>query len=209
MAIREWIIPRDKRFFDMADRQSEKVREGVLILHEMLHDSDGIDEKCARLREVEHEADMIVHDIFHELNKTFITPIDREDISNLTSRLDDIIDCAFVASKRIQLYDIDTPTREMKELSQCLVTAIDHIVGALSEMRRLKNTKEMKEFCIHINSLENQADEIMTTALSKLFKEKDAIRIIQLKEIYECLELATDKCEDVANVINGILIKYG
>lgn len=209
MGIKEWIIPQEKKFFDMSNQQAAKIREGVLLLYELLNNFKDIEQKRAKLKAIEHEADNIVHCIFNRLNKVFITPIDREDISQLTSRLDDIMDRTYAVANRIYLYNIKAPTQPMKEFSQCLVNAMDHIVHAVYRLRYLKNTKEMVSFCVEIHRIENQADEILNNAVSQLFKENNPIKIIQLKEIYEHLEVATDKCEDVANVISNILIKHG
>lgn len=209
MGFKEWIIPQEKKFFDMADQQAEKIQEGIVLLQNTLNNFNNLEQKRAEIKRVEHESDKIVHDIFQELNKSFITPIDREDISELTSRLDDIMDYAYAAVNRIYLYNIKEPTPPMKELAQCLANAMNQIINALSKLRHLKNSKEIGSCCIEINRLENQADEILNNAMSQLFKENDPIKIIKLKEVYECLEFATDKCEDVANVINNILVKHG
>ncbi len=148
-----------------------------------------------------------MHNILNELNSTFITPIDREDISDLTSRLDDIIDNTYAAVNRIHLYNIKATTKPMKELSQCLVSMMDQLMLILSKIHDGKNSEEILKGCIEINRLENVADETLNHAMAELFKEKDVMKIIKLKEVYEYLETATDKCEDVANVISDILMK--
>ncbi len=209
MGIKELLIPQEKKFFDLINTQAAKIQEGVLLLDELMGNFNGIAEKRAKLRSIEHDADMIVHTIFHELNKTFITPIDREDVSQLTSRLDDIMDYAYGVANRLYLYEIKEPTKAMKDFSQCLVKLVEKIVFALGKLKELKNSKEIQDACIEINSLENTADEILSNAVSELFKEKDVIKIIKLKEIYEAFETATDRCEDVADIITDVVAKNG
>ncbi len=207
MKFKEFFIPQEKKFFEMINQQAAKIQGGVVLLQELLNDFTHIEQKRAKLKEVEHEADKLVHNIFYELNSTFITPIDREDIAELTSGLDDIMDNTYAAANRIYLYEISEPTKAMKELVQCLRTIIDQLVIMLSKFQDLKNSRETNDFCIEINRLENVADEIYTQALAELFKGKDSIQIMKLKEIYEYLENATDSCEDVANTISDILVK--
>ena len=209
MGLKELLIPQEKKFFDLINEQAAKIQEGVNLLDEMLKDFKGIEQKRAKLKELEHEADMLVHNIYHELNKTFITPIDREDISQLTSRLDDIMDYAYGVANRIHLYEIKEPTKPMKEFSQTLVSLVNQIVIALGKLPAMKNTKELQEACIEINRLENLADEILGNSVSELFREKDVIKIIKLKEIYEAFETATDRCEDVADIITDVVAKNG
>ncbi len=209
MGIKEFFIPQEKKFFDLINQQAAKIQEGVLLLDEMMKDFKDVDKKRSKLKELEHEADMLVHGIYHELNKTFITPIDREDISQLTSRLDDIMDYTYGVANRIYLYEIKEPTKPMREFSQTLVSLVNQIVIALGKLPAMKNTDELQEACIEINRLENLADEILGQSVSELFKSKDAIMIIKLKEIYEALENATDRCEDVADIITDVVAKNG
>jgi len=210
MGIKEWIIPQEKKFFDMLNEQAAKIKEGTAIFNGLVaSDLQNIEQKRAALKRIEHEADNIVHNIYYHLNKTFITPIDREDISELTNCLDDIIDITNSAANRIYLYKIEKPSGQMKLLSKTLLDAVEQVASALACIRDMKNAKEIKNTCIEINRLENVADDIMNQALADLFKEEDAVKLIKFKEIYESLEAAIDKCEDVADIISDILVKHG
>jgi len=205
--IKEFFIPKEKKFFNMINQQAMKIQEGILLMQDMVNNFDNIEQRRIKMKNIEHEADQFVHNILNELNSTFITPIDREDISALTFRLDDIMDNSYAAVNRIHLYGIKAVTIPMKELSQCLVSMMEQLLLILSKMHDGKNSEEIRRRCIEINRLENVADETLNHAIANLFKEKDTMDIIKLKDIYEYLEIATDKCEDVANVISDILIK--
>ncbi|MBN1502508.1 DUF47 family protein [Candidatus Woesearchaeota archaeon] len=210
MGLKEWIIPQEKKFFDMFIAQAKKIQEGVLLLQDIMHNNfDDIEEKRAKLKEIEHETDKIVHHIFHELNRSFITPIDKEDISKLASTLDDIIDNIYVAVNRICLYKIDKPSDGMKEFSQCLADAMKEINHIFSFLRNLNNVRKISASCIEVHRIENYADDLQNKILLNLFKEQDPIDIIKLKDIYSSLEFATDKCEHVAIIVHDILVKHG
>jgi uncharacterized protein len=205
--IKEFFVPQEKKFFNMINQQAMKIQEGILLVQDMVNNFDNIEQRRIKVKNIEHEADQFVHSILNELNSTFITPIDREDISALTFRLDDIMDNSYAAVNRIHLYDIKAATMPMKELSQCLVSMMEQLILILSKMHDGKNSEEIRRRCIEINRLENVADEILNHAMANLFKEKNTMEVIKLKDVYEYLENAADKCEDVANVISDILIK--
>ncbi|MDI6806350.1 MAG: DUF47 family protein [Candidatus Aenigmarchaeota archaeon] len=208
MGFREWLLPKDHRFFDMLENQAQVVFKGSSILAESLNSSNGIGigEKVKLIKKVEQEGDEIVHEIAEGLNRTLITPIDREDISNLSSRLDDVLDKIHAAASRINIYGIN-PNKTILKLSNVLVTSTDILNKAVRNMRNPKKFEETENYCIEINRLENEADSILHSSLSELFKEKDILKIIKLKEIMEFLEEATDRCEDAANTISDIIVK--
>ncbi len=211
MGLREWIVPREKRFFDMIDKQAAKIKEGTAILIQLLENPQDIEQKRKQLKDVEREADRIVHNIFSELNKTFITPIDSEDISILTTRLDDVLDYIYASANRFFLYNAK-PDSHTHALAVIVSKAVDQLIRALFVMRNMNKTGEIEECCIEIHELENQADEILNNAVAGLFSNTgqiETIEVIKLKEIYEYLEIITDRCEDVTDIIRRIVIKHG
>ncbi len=207
MGLKEWILPQDKHFFNMLENESQNVLDGSNAFLEMLKNYDNIEEKQQKIKDIEHQGDDFVHEIFEELNKTFITPIDHEDISKLASAFDDVLDYIDGTATRFVLYDIQKPEENMIKLAEVLVKQTTELNIALSGLRNIKNPKEIEKRCIEVNRLENIADDIYKTSVADLFKRKDAIEIMKLKEVYERIEFATDKCEDAANVISDIVVK--
>ena len=207
MGLKEWILPQDKHFFNMLENESQNVLDGSTAFLELLKNYENIKEKQQRIKDIEHQGDDFVHEIFEELNKTFITPIDHEDISKLASAFDDVLDYIDGTATRLVLYDIRTPEENMIKLAEVLVRQATELKQALTGLRNLKNPKEIERRCIEVNRLENMADDLYKTSVAELFKRKDAIEIMKLKEVYERLEFATDKCEDAANVISDIVVK--
>ncbi len=207
MGLKEWILPQDKHFFNMLENESNNVLDGSKAFLDMLKNYENIKEKAQKIKDIEHQGDDFVHEIFEELNKTFITPIDHEDISALASAFDDVLDYIDGTATRLVLYEIEKPEENMVKLAEVLVTQATELNIALSGLRNLKNAKEIEKRCIEVNRLENVADDIYKTSVAQLFKRKDAIEIMKLKEVYERLEFATDKCEDAANVISDIVVK--
>jgi hypothetical protein len=207
MGLKEWIIPQDKLFFNMLENVSENVLSGSVAFLDMLKNYENIKEKQKRIEDIEHQGDDFVHEIFEELNKTFITPIDHDDISKLASAFDDVLDYIDDAATIFVLYDIQKPEENMIKLAEVLLQQTTELRHALSGLRNIKNPREIEEICIEVNRLENVADDLYKTSVANLFKRKDAIEIMKLKEVYERLEFATDNCEDVANVISDIVVK--
>jgi hypothetical protein len=207
MGLKEWIIPQDKHFFDMLESESKNVLVGSTALLDMLKRYEKIVEKQRKIKSIEHRGDNIVHEIFEALNKTFITPIDHEDISVLASALDDILDNIDGTATRLTLYEIESPKENMANLAQVLVKQVTELNTAISDLRNRKNADRIEKRCIEVNRLENVADDIYKESIAKLFKRKNAIEIMKLKEVYERLEFATDRCEDAANVISDIVAK--
>ena len=150
----------------------------------------------------------MVHDIFSELNKTFITPIDREDITKLTSSLDDILDNLEAVSERLIIYEIKRPPKYMLEFAQILQKTTRNVNEGIHLLRNFKDAKQIRGFCRDVNTLENEGDILLRKATADLFTKKDPIEIIKTKELYDDLEAAIDRCEDVADVIGDILVKY-
>jgi uncharacterized protein Yka (UPF0111/DUF47 family) len=207
MGLKEWLIPQDKHFFNMLENESKNVLDGSLAFLEMLNNYENIKEKQHKIKDIEHQGDDFVHEIFEELNKTFITPIDHEDISALASAFDDVLDFIDGTAARLVLYDITKPEENMIKLAEVLVKQTTELNQALCGLRNIRNPKDIEKRCIEVNRLENVADDIYKNSVAELFKRKDAIEIMKLKEVYERLEFATDKCEDAANVISDIVVK--
>jgi predicted phosphate transport protein (TIGR00153 family) len=205
-----FFIPKDKKFFVLFGKASENLVAISKKFNELLNTGapDKRVELIKAIADLEHVGDNITHEIFTELSTNFITPFDREDISYLASSLDDIVDYIHGSAKRLQLYKIDDYTLEMQQLAEVIEKSAIEVNAAISNLKGLQNVVRLKEALVRINSLENQADDIFDGAIAKLFiEEKDAIKIIKVKEVLANMETATDKCEDVANVIETILIK--
>lgn len=207
MGLKEWLIPQDKIFFDILEKQSFTALDGANKLMDMLQNPVNLDFKIKELKDVEHQGDKLIKDVFVELNKTFITPIDREDIVLLTSRFDDILDSIYASANRIFLYQVQ-PTKAMIELTDVIIRSTKELNTAMIHLRTMKNIDMLEKCRLEVNRLENAADDILNKTLAELFKGTDAVDIMKHKEIIDFLELASDKCEDVANVIGDILVRH-
>jgi uncharacterized protein len=204
------LLPRETSFFDFFERHAALTIQGTKEFEELAKGGGPVGPRAKRIKEIEHETDVITHDCVTALHGTFITPIERDDIHRLITRMDDIMDYVEAASERIALYELTEMTPEIRELARVLVKATEKIQEALRGLRDMKHAKLVQEKCIEINSLENEADAILRIAVARLFKEeKNPITIIKWKEIYEALEEATDRCEDVANIIEGVILEHG
>jgi hypothetical protein len=207
MGFKEWIIPQSKHFFDMLEQQADIVLEGSEALLDMVKNFNNVAQKRDKIKDIEHKGDEMVHTIAEALTRTFVLPIDQEDISKLTSRLDDILDYVEAASHRIWSYEIKSIPPDMIKLTEVIVTSSKEVNHAVKDLKNFKKKNEILKHCIEINRLENTGDDITHVAVAELFKKYDAVDIIKLKEIYEYLEEATDKCEDAADVIKDVFMK--
>lgn len=202
------LLPHDTSFFTLFEAQGKKTVEGCRAFQQMIGDPTALDGKAQRIKAIEHECDEITHAVVAALHKTFITPIDRNDIYRLITKMDDIMDLVEAAAERLALYEMTIISQDAVDLAQCLVSSAEHVLGAVSGIRNLQKPSMILEHCIEINRLENAADSMLRSALARLFREeKDPISVIKWKEIYETLEAATDRCEDVANVIEGVVLE--
>lgn len=201
------LFPKKVDFFELFDRAALNVTRGATILVDLMEHFDKAGDLTKQLYEVEQEGDMLTHDIMKKLNKTFITPIDREDLYALASRLDDVIDLIWAAVDRMTVFKIKDSTKEAISMSKDLLTTAEVIHKTIEKLKE-KNYAHVQEYCIEINRLENRIDRDFRDALGRLFEEvTDPIFIIKWKEIYEHLEDASDRCEDVANILEGIVLK--
>jgi predicted phosphate transport protein (TIGR00153 family) len=207
MGFKEWIIPQSKHFFDMLEHQADVVVEGAEALLDMTRNFSRVDEKRDRIKAIERKGDEIVHEIADALNRTFVAPIDHDDLSKLTSRLDDILDFIEAASHRMWSYEIKSVPPDMIKLSEVILSSANEVNHAVKDLRDFKRRDEIFKHCIEVNRLENVGDDITHVAVAGLFKKYGPIEIIKLKEIYEYLEMATDKCEDAADVIKDVFVK--
>jgi len=203
------LLPKETSFFEFFERHAALTVEGAKEFLSLVSTGANIGAKAKRIKEIEHETDVITHHCVEALHKTFITPIERDDIYRLITKMDDIMDFVEAASERIALYEIKDMTPEVKDLADVLVRAAEEVAHACSLLRNMKNAEAIIKDCIDINRLENEADAILRNAVARLFKEeKDPITIIKWKEVYEHLENATDRCEDVANIIEGVVLEH-
>ena len=203
-------LPRETSFFDFFEQHAALTVEGAREFLSLVTTGANIMTKAKRVSDIEHETDVITHRCVEALHKTFITPIDRDQIHRLITRMDDIMDFMEAATERLALYELD-PTKppELRELGIVLVKACEAMAEALKGLRDMKHANVVLAKCIEINRLENEADTVLRNAVARLFKtEKDPITIIKWKEIYEALEEATDRCEDVANIIEGVILEH-
>lgn len=202
------LLPRETSFFDYFEQHAALTIEGTKEFLSLVSTGTNIPAKAKRIKEIEHETDVITHRCIEALHKTFITPIDRDDIHRLISRMDDIMDCIDAAAERIMLYEIKEMMPEVTDLADVLVRASSEVAEAINGLRDKKNIPTVLKRCIDVNRLENEGDVILRGALARLFKdETNAITVIKWKEIYENLENATDRCEDVANIIEGLILE--
>lgn len=203
-----WFLPRDTSFFDFFDQQAAHIVEAARELYAQTSKDSISFEETRRIRQIEHQADDLTHRCVEALHQTFITPIERDDILHLISTMDDIIDGIDGVANCLIIYKIDRPTKELTNLAAVLLDASYEIENAVKKMRDSKHANEIRQHCISINRLENKADTLFFDAIGNLFEnESDLRRLIKLKEIYELLEDSTDKCEDVSNIIEGIILE--
>jgi uncharacterized protein len=203
-------IPKEEKFFDLFEELADKIEEGGLLFTDFLENYERAEAKIMQIEEVEHEADIITHRIYEKMYKTFLTPFDREDIYALVNKMDTIMDIIEGCAIRMSLYKIKKPAEELIELAHILNKAIIKVKEILYALRNRENARIILDACVVINTAENEGDVVLRRAVSRLFKhEKDVIELIKWKEIFERLEEATDVCEDVSNIVEGIVLKNG
>ena len=202
------LFPREETFLPQFARGAEVILEAARVLDALAASPVLDDERAVRIKQLEHQGDQIAHETFDLLNRTWITPIDREDIHVLVRNLDDVLDYIDAAAARIVLYRIASTTPELKKITSIIVQSAEAIQKAMALLSDLKHSKQILEACVEINRLENEADTVAQLAIGRLFAEaKDPIEVMKWKEIYDFVEGATDRCEDVANTLEAIVIK--
>jgi predicted phosphate transport protein (TIGR00153 family) len=206
MGLKEWIIPQDKAFYDLLGRESATVLRGAIKLEDAVKSFEHMEERRKEFKDIEHNGDEIVHDIYERVNRSFITPIDQEDLTRLASGYDDVLDFMYLVMNRLVLFEIKGTTQPMIEFAGIVRASVEQLHSALGSLSK-PDPATIDRACIEVDRLENEADVLLNDAVATLFKSQDVISILKLKEIYEHLETITDRCEDVSFIIRDILIK--
>jgi uncharacterized protein Yka (UPF0111/DUF47 family) len=205
------LAPKNKIFYELFEKSADNVKQMGYLLTQVIGEPD-FDKRqgiITKMEDVEHANDELTHLLFTELGRNFITPFDREDIHYLASALDDVADYIFATSKKINFYRVNPNDIGMQKLAEIILQSCNEVRKAVGELRNMKNMRLITESLVKINSLENEADDIFDMSIERLFAtEPDAKEVIKKREIYQVMETATDKCEDAANVIESIIVKY-
>jgi len=202
-------LPQDGKFFTLFQESAQNAVEVARKLRDLLYNWDKVDDKIAAIADLEHKGDNVTHQIADQLHRTFVTPFDREDIAILSHTLDDVTDFIHSAADAMLLYRVEEPTQRAKELSDVIVEITSEVERAVALLSKKLDQRQIIKHCVEINRLENVADRIYRSALAELFANStDVVYIMKWREIYEHMETATDRCEDVANVLEGVAIKY-
>jgi uncharacterized protein len=208
-AMLRWFLPREEDFFGLFERHAALTVEGAKEMRRLVQGDQNIRALAARIKEIEHETDVITHTCVERLHKTFITPLDREDIHQLITRMDDVMDYIESAAIAVALYELTEMTAAARALADVLVRATEAVAVAVAGLKNVKRADGILQACIEVNRLENEGDEILRGALADLFRgATDPLLVLKWKEVYEALENATDRCEDVANVIEGVVLEH-
>ena len=202
-------LPRAEKFFELLEESARNMVKASQALKEMVNTWELVSGRVAEITELEHVGDTITHQIMAQLNRTFVTPFDREDIALLAHTLDDVTDFIHAAADAMVIYKIDNPTQRARELADIIVQAATEIDRAMPKLRHRAGLKQILGYCVEINRLENMADRVFRSAMAELFDDAaDIAQVIKWREIYEHMESATDRCEDVANVLEGVALKH-
>ena len=201
-------MPTEGKFFELFSQHADLCVKGAKEMVSLMTNFDDLENRVHAIEGIEKEADKVTHATIEMLHKTFITPIDRDDIHQLITRMDDILDLLEDAAQTISLYDIKVITPEAKRLAELCLACAEKVKLAVSLLHNMDNAPQIREYCNEIDRLESDADHVMRAAMSKLFRDEPDVRtLIKLKAIYEILETVTDRCEDVANIIEGIIVE--
>jgi hypothetical protein len=197
------------QFFDLFERHAAHTQTAAALLGAMLREQGDPARQAERVKQVEHQGDEVTHTVIERLHQTFITPLDRDEIHAIISRLDDVLDLIYASAERIWLYNVTVMRPEAGELADVLEKAVTEVGAAVRGLRDLKDLPRLIAHCTEINRLENEGDRIIRRAVARLFQENsDPIQVIKWKEIFDNLENAIDRCEDVANLIEGVALEY-
>jgi predicted phosphate transport protein (TIGR00153 family) len=201
--------PKGEKFFDLFEQGTANLVETAKIFHELVEKWEDVDKKVAKIADLEHKGDNITHTVIANLHSTFFTPLDREDITSLTEALDDVVDFIKKAADEMLVYRVKRPTSSAIELAEIIVEAALQLEKAIPNLRRRRLMSNVHSYCIELQRLENVADRVQREALCALFDDQtDPLDVIKWREIYEHMETATDRCEDVANVLEGVALKH-
>ncbi|MBI4302650.1 MAG: DUF47 domain-containing protein [Chloroflexi bacterium] len=206
--VRLSLFPQEQKFYEFFEQGAANLVTASDLLAELVNNWENVEDKVQQIIECEHEGDSITHQIMDQLHRTFVTPIDREDITALAHSLDDVMDFIEGAARTMSIYKVSSPTLAAQELAAIIVNAAKEVHKALSCLHQRRQLKKILSNCIELNRLENEADEVLRTGLGRLFDDSaNIVDIIKWREIYEQMESATDRCEDIANVLEGIILK--
>jgi predicted phosphate transport protein (TIGR00153 family) len=201
-------MPNEGKFFELFVQHADLCVKGATEMVALMTNFDDLESRMHAIEVLEKQADKVTHDTIELLHKTFITPIDRDDIHQLITRMDDILDLLEDAAQTISLYDIKAITPEARRLAELCLATVQKVKAAVGLLHNMDNSREILAICAEIDRLESDADHVMRAAMSKLFRDEPDVRnLIKLKAIYEILETVTDRCEDVANIIEGIIVE--
>jgi hypothetical protein len=207
--VRFSLIPREHKFFDLFEEATENLVQAGKVLWDMLEGWQDVADKVKQITDLEHQGDTITHRVMEQIHSTFVTPFDREDMAALAHSLDDVLDFIQAAADAMILYRVEATTPRARELAGIIMEATEELKRAMPDLRTPARLKEVLSHCVELNRLENAADRVLRAALGELFDDTtDVIQIIKWREIYEHMETATDRCEDVANVLEGLAIKH-
>ena len=213
MRLLSMLMPQERRFFALFNEHASLVVQGAAALVEMLSDYSNNgrrDEYVSRIQEIEHDADTVTHQTVALMHNTFVTPFDRDQINKLIQRMDDILDLIQDTAESLTLYDVHTLTAEVRHMANLMQLSCQKVHDAVTQLSSMDNGKAILKICQEIDALESDADRVMRSSISRLFREEQDVRqLIKLKAVYELLELATDKCQDVALVIEGVVLENG
>jgi hypothetical protein len=202
------LMPNEGKFFDLFNQHADLCIKGAREMVALMSNFDDLENRAHVIEGIEKQADKVTHDTLELLHKTFITPLDRDDIHQLITRMDDILDLLEDAAQTISLYDIKAVTPEAKRLAELCLGCTEKVKSAVGLLHNMDNSRQILELCQEIDRLESDADHVMRAAMSKLFRDEPDVRnLIKLKAIYEILESVTDRCEDVANIVEGIIVE--
>ena len=202
-------VPREEKFFELFEASARNIVKASQILKQLIDTGECIEQRAEEIKELEHIGDNILHEIIARLHRTFVTPFDREDIAALVKSLDDIMDFIDHTASTMLLYKVGRPGQRAKELADIIIQATIEVEKAVLDLRHRAKLKEILPRCVEINRLENNADVVYRAAVAELFDDStDMAHVIKWREIYEQMESATDRCEDVANVLEGVALKH-
>jgi len=202
-------LPREEKFYQLFEQMAQTIVMAAKEFQKLVDNWEDVDTTVNRITEIEHEADTTTHQIMYQLNRTFVTPFDREDIALLAHSMDDVIDLIQAAADTMLLYKVKAPGQRAKELAENIVQITSEVQNAIPQLKQRGDVPKMLKFCVEINRLENIADKIFRAALTELFEDTaDIADVIKWREIYHQMEAATDRCEDVADILEGVTLKY-
>ena len=203
------LLPREEKFFDLFEGSARNMVKTAKVLKDLVNCWENVEQKVSQIDDLEHVGDTITHEIMAQLYRTFVTPFDREDIAMLANSMDDVTDFIHAAAAAMFLYKVDCPNQRARELADIIVQAATEVEMAMPKLRNRAGLKQILKICVEINRLENAADQVFRSAMAELFDDsKDMAHVIKWREIYEHMESATDRCEDVANALEGVAQKH-